>query len=92
MFSTFLTDSPYNETAWKRPEWDTMFNEARATLDENLRQELFFETQKQVWDEGGYLMWGFNNWVDAVAANVQGMEPSPVLALNGYNFTKAWLA
>jgi peptide/nickel transport system substrate-binding protein len=92
MLSTYLSTSPYNETGWKHPEWDQKFNEARGTLDKAKRQELFFSCQKDVWDAGGYLIWGYNNWVDAVAKNVNGIEPSDVLALDGYNFTKAWLA
>ena len=86
LVAAFTTDGPYNETALTRPDWDKRLNEARAALDPNTRQEMFNQLQEELWNEGGYIMWGFNNWVDAVAANVRGIEPSDVLALDGYNF------
>ena len=82
---------PLQRDRLTRPDWDKRLNEARAALDPNTRQEMFNQLQEELWNEGGYIMWGFNNWVDAVAANVRGIEPSDVLALDGHN-TRAWFA
>jgi peptide/nickel transport system substrate-binding protein len=87
-----LADAAFNETGWRRPDFDRRFREARGTLDEGSREEQYFELQQELYDEGGYLIWGFNDWVDAVSPRVNGVEPSPIFALGWYDFKEFWLA
>jgi peptide/nickel transport system substrate-binding protein len=89
---SLLTGAAFNETAWARKEFDRKFALARGTRSKAKRRELFFELQKEVWDQGGYIIWGFNNWVDAVSSKVHGVVPSPVFALGWYDFKSFWLA
>lgn len=72
-----VSQSPANETAWKFPEWDTAFNEALATEDDEARAELFGELQRQVQTEGGYVVWGFGDGVDLAAQGVTGAPTGP---------------
>jgi peptide/nickel transport system substrate-binding protein len=89
---SLLKGAAFNETAWSRPAFDREFAVARGTLNKARRRTLFFDLQKEVWNQGGYLIWGFNNWVDAVSAKVRGVVPSPVFALGWYDFKSFWLA
>ena len=89
---SLLTGAAFNETAWARKAFDRRFALARGTRDKKRRRQLFFELQGEVWNQGGYIIWGFNNWVDAVSAKVQGVVPSPVFALGWYDFKRFWLA
>ncbi|HZS89183.1 MAG TPA: ABC transporter substrate-binding protein [Chloroflexota bacterium] len=91
MQQALLSNAPYNETHWYRPEWDKLFNEAIGTLDAGKRQTLMFEVQKQLWDEGGYLMWGFAPQIDGLAKYVRGAVPNPAAALGAYDYRDFWL-
>jgi peptide/nickel transport system substrate-binding protein len=86
-----LTNSPYNETGWKSTSFDERFAKARGTLDEASRQEQYFALQQELYDDGGYLIWGFNDWVDAASPQLQGIQASPIFALGWYNFKEFWL-
>jgi peptide/nickel transport system substrate-binding protein len=87
-----LSDAAFNETGWRREDFDRRFREARGTLDEGSREEQYFELQRELHEEGGYLIWGFNDWVDAVSPRVNGVKPSPIFALGWYDFKEFWLA
>ena len=84
-------DAPYNETAWGEPNFDQLLNQALATPDPDERKPLMVEVQQQLWDEGGYLIWGFRNNVDVVSNTVQGITPSVVRPLGYYNLRDASL-
>jgi peptide/nickel transport system substrate-binding protein len=84
--------APYNETEWCRPEFDKLTAEARGTLDEARRRELYYEAQRMLYDEGGYLIWGFTNWVDAYRDNVNGLEPHVSRNLGDWRFENVSLS
>jgi len=81
----------YNETHWNDKEWGDRYSEAVATLDDNKRTELIHECQRIEWERGGNVIWGFANFVDALAANVAGLEPDVSQPLGGYGFGNAFL-
>jgi peptide/nickel transport system substrate-binding protein len=84
-------DSAYNETEWCVPEFDRLTAEASRTVDEARRGELYHEAQRMLYDEGGNLIWGFKNWVDAYRTNVQGFAPHAANPLGYYGFQEVWL-
>jgi peptide/nickel transport system substrate-binding protein len=86
----FNHGAPYNESHWERPEFDKLTNEARQTLDPKKRHELWVAAQKMLWDEGGYIIWGFPQLIDAHAANVYGFVSSSARALGWYTFTDVY--
>ncbi len=49
----FGADSPWNESYWKNPRFNSLLREARAELDDVKRRELYNEMQLIVRDEGG---------------------------------------
>lgn len=86
----FNHGAPYNESHWERPDFDKLTNEARRTLDPKKRRELWVAAQKMLYDEGGYMIWGFPQLIDAHAANVHGFVPSSARALGWYTFTDVY--
>lgn len=83
--------SPYNETQWYSSSFDKLCREAAGTLNKSKRQDLYHDIQKQLWHKGGYIIWGFQNFVDAYQPHVKGMKPHVFLALGYYSFENTWL-
>jgi peptide/nickel transport system substrate-binding protein len=81
-----------NETDWYRPDFNKLCDAARRTLDAKQRHELWVAAQRMLWNEGGYLIWGFLNYVDATSAKVHGLVPSAMRSLGWYTFTDTYFA
>lgn len=81
-----LKSSPYNETHWNDPEFNSLMTRARREFDADRRKELLQAAQKIEYDRGGHIVWGFKNQVDAYAANVTGFTPNSNLPLSNYEF------
>jgi peptide/nickel transport system substrate-binding protein len=80
-----LPDATYNETHFNNPEFNKLYEEALATVDEAQRCELIREMQQIEYDEGGHIVWGFYNIVDAHSAKVAGFkQDGGNLSLNKY--------
>ncbi|MGA6166779.1 ABC transporter substrate-binding protein [Amycolatopsis magusensis] len=89
--SRLLSTSPFNATAWKRPEFDAAFATAQSTVDEAGRTRLYHDLQRDLHDRGGLLAWGHPDWINAVAANVHGVQAVPPNTVNWARFDKVWL-
>ncbi|MGW5878911.1 ABC transporter substrate-binding protein [Nocardiopsis terrae] len=87
-----IVGAPYNETMWgEHEEWLGYLEEARQTADEDERNELIRKAQRIEYEEGGYIVWGFVNLLDAYAASVHGLEPSVSgHPLGSYAFHTMW--
>jgi len=71
---------------------DKLIDQARATLDQARRKELYNEIQKTIHNSGAIVLPCFLNYVDGVSKKVQGLTPIPVGNLGGFNFTdRIWL-
>jgi peptide/nickel transport system substrate-binding protein len=92
MEQAVIKGAPYNETHWDVPSFNKMFNQARAELDAAKRQTLYDDLQSILWNEGGYLIWGFVPFIDGLAHNVQGATPNPAQDLSNYMFRQYWLS
>ena len=84
-----MPGAAFNETHWDNQEFTDLINTAAQTLDEAQRTTLLQDAQELEYNEGGYIIWGFRQQVDAFATNVQGLEPSKYLPLGSYKFHKA---
>ena len=84
--------APYNETHWFNEQFDGITNQARRTLDSKKRHALWVEAQTMLHDDGGYIIWGFLNTLDAYSAKVHGLVPSVARPLGWYTFTNVYLA
>jgi peptide/nickel transport system substrate-binding protein len=86
-----LSDAVWNETHFRDKAYDKLIQSAIGATDEASAQELWNQVQQRQYDEGGYLLWGNQNLVDAAALNVQGIVPSAFFNLGGWNYRDVWL-
>ncbi len=94
MYTTaYLSTADWNDTRWKRPEFDEMLLAARAELDEAKRKDIYSKMGRMLNEEGGLMVPMFNDFVDAVSTKVQGWESDPNgPQMNWYAFKKTWKA
>jgi peptide/nickel transport system substrate-binding protein len=82
----------YNETHWDRQSFTDLFVKTIGELDEDERRRGYFDLQEILWNEGGYLIWGFFPFLDGLNKYVRGAVASPAQPLSNYNFRDFWLA
>jgi peptide/nickel transport system substrate-binding protein len=76
IFSTaFGGGAPYNETRWKNEHFDKILKEARSITDFSKRKEIYDEMQLMLHENGGHVILGFRNYVDAASNEVKGITP-----------------
>lgn len=73
----YLSNSDWNETHWKRPEFDAFISKARATIDVAKRTELYQKAQQLLRDDGGAIISVFPDALGASRANVIGWKLHP---------------
>jgi peptide/nickel transport system substrate-binding protein len=72
-----LSDAPTNETAWRSETFDEGFARAMSTRDETRRAELLSGIQRELWEDGGYVVWGTGDGLDLTAPGVRGLPDGP---------------
>ncbi|WP_436495163.1 ABC transporter substrate-binding protein [Actinokineospora sp. HUAS TT18] len=86
-----LTGSTTNTTKWARPEFDALYQKAVSTSDAQARGAVYGEMQRSLHAEGGYLMWGFADWIVGTSPKVGGVATAPANTLDWARFDKVWL-
>ena len=86
-----LSTAPYNETQWKVPAFDSLIAQGRRTVNAKKRGELYNAAQKMLYDQGGYIIWGFVNLLDGLNRKVRGLHGHPGRNLGFYNFNDVTL-
>ena len=94
MYSTaYLSSADWNDTRFKREDFDAMLLKARAELDSTKRKAIYTDMGMMVRDEGGLICPMFNDYVDGVSDKVQGWVADPTGELmSGTWSSKCWLA
>jgi peptide/nickel transport system substrate-binding protein len=78
MYSTaYLSTADWNDTRWKRPEWDAKLLAARGELDEGKRKQMYSELGQELRNEGGLILPMFNDFVSGVSKKVGGWIDDP---------------
>ena len=77
-----------NYVLFKNPRADQLIEEARATLDDTRRNELYRKLGRVLYDEAPYTFLYSRPSLDAVKNRVRGLRPSVVW----YDFQDVWLA
>lgn len=93
MYTTaLLSTADWNDTRFKRPEFDKMLFAARSELDETKRKAIYHDMAVMVRDEGGEIVPFFADFTDATGKRVAGYEPSPIGELmDGYALPACWV-
>jgi len=70
-----MPGSLYDETHWAEgnSKYMDLVKEAYKTVDDAARNDLINQASTIEYNEGGYIVYAFDNQVDAMAANVMGM-------------------
>ncbi|MFF4274205.1 ABC transporter substrate-binding protein [Streptomyces sp. NPDC001536] len=88
-----LTGSTTNATKWHHKDFDALYEQAQSTRDKTERAALYQRMQRRLYTEGGFLIWGFADWIIATAKTVKGVESkAPANTLDWARFDKVWLA
>ncbi|MEU9377972.1 ABC transporter substrate-binding protein [Streptomyces sp. NPDC048255] len=88
-----LTGSTTNATRWQQKDFDDLYQQAQSTRDVTQRGALYERMQRRLYDEGGFLIWGFADWIIATAPTVHGVsKQAPANTLDWARFDKIWLA
>lgn len=94
--NSYASTGIINATHWyKSPSFQrtkSLLRETRVTDDKTKLADIWHELQMQQFNEGGEIIYGTYDYVDAVASNVQGLTPSKYLFASGCNLRKAWLS
>ena len=89
----YSSSSDWNDSNWKRPEFDKLITEARAELDQKKRKEMYGKAQEMIADDGGMICFAITDYLDGYAKNVMGNEPHARYDLNDERIAeKAWFA
>jgi peptide/nickel transport system substrate-binding protein len=86
-----LTDSGTNVTKWADPAFDALYRKAVSTVDQQERGAVYREMQDSLHARGGYLMWGFADWIVGASPAVGGIETAPANTLDWARFDRVWL-
>ncbi|MEU9716813.1 ABC transporter substrate-binding protein [Streptomyces sp. NPDC047976] len=88
-----LTGSTTNATKWQQKDFDDLYQQAQSTRDTTQRAALYERMQRRLYDEGGFLIWGFADWIIATTPKVHGVSKmAPANTLDWARFDKIWLA
>lgn len=91
MFSTsFASDAPWNDTHWQNERFNFLLKEARKEVDVPKRQEMYFEMQKIVNEDGGTIVHSLPSIVDAASDKVQHGTLAGNLPLDGDRCIERW--
>jgi len=85
-FMAMTPDAPFHETRWNDKKWFDQLDGVLAETDPALQQEMLFDLQEVLFDEGGYVVWGFRSTLDAYRSGIIGIEPSVFKALGGGDY------
>ncbi|MBV7696309.1 ABC transporter substrate-binding protein [Streptomyces sp. TRM70350] len=87
-----LSDSTTNATKWQHKDFDALYQQAQSTRDKTERAAVYERMQRRLYTEGGFLVWGFADWILGTARNVKGVErDAPANTLDWARFDKVWL-
>ena len=93
MYSTaYVSSADWNDTRFKRPDFDKMIVAARGELDQDKRKKMYRDMGLMMRDEGGLLVPFFNQYIDASGQGVQGWVNNPAQEMcGGYALAMCWL-
>ncbi len=70
--TSYVSDAEWNDTRFKRPDFDQLVYQARGELDDAKRRALYRQIALIVRDEGGLILPVFNDFVNAASPQMKG--------------------
>jgi peptide/nickel transport system substrate-binding protein len=88
----FLPGAAWNESHVADEGLAKLIVEARGTLDQAKRKQLYGEVQKTMYETSGYVIPAFEDFVDGTSGKVKGIEPVPIGYVGGMLFAETvWM-
>jgi ABC-type transport system substrate-binding protein len=88
----FRSRSPYNETHWDDPHYNSLYAAAISTVDQAKRTQIAQDMQVIDYDSGGLIIPYFCPVIDAHSSKIMGIEKSKVgRPLGNYNWASIWI-
>jgi peptide/nickel transport system substrate-binding protein len=88
----YKSDAAWNESRYVNPKFDQMLLEARGSLDEAKRKQIYGEMQAMVAKDAATIIPAYIASADAMSTKVGGLNPHPLGMLQGYNIADTvWL-
>ena len=72
--SYYGSQSAFNTSGYQTPTFDALLADAQAAIDDTDRETKFKELQRMLHAEGGDIVWGFAELLDATAPGVSDVE------------------
>ncbi len=72
----YRSNAGWNETHWSNKDFDTLLDQAEATLDINERKKIVAQLQKILQEQGGIAQPIWNSVIDANNKSVRGLLPA----------------
>lgn len=76
----YKSDAPWNETYWRREDFDQLLVAARGELDETKRRQMYHDVQEMIWQDGGSILPYFSNELYAQSDKLRGLVRAPVFS------------
>ncbi|WP_054308666.1 ABC transporter substrate-binding protein [Mesorhizobium sp. 1M-11] len=90
--TSYVSNAEWNDTRFKRPDFDKLVAEARGELDETKRRALYRQMAVTVHDEGGLILPVFNDYLNASSKKLKGFVDDIGNDLsNGRIASRVWL-
>jgi peptide/nickel transport system substrate-binding protein len=87
-----ITHGPYNVTHWGSPSADRVLLDAVGAINASDAQQRWSAVQELQFNEGGYIIWDVEPFIDGYGLSVQGVSATPAGFANNYDFKSAWLS
>lgn len=78
MSLTFKSTAPWNESFWRRRDFDQLLAQSRAELDSEKRKVMYADLQAMISDDCGLIIPVFVDEIFGLSNSVDGLISSPV--------------
>ncbi|MFV0383172.1 ABC transporter substrate-binding protein [Paracoccus sp. (in: a-proteobacteria)] len=90
--TSYISSAEWNDTRFKREDFDKLVLQARAELDQGIRAELYRQIAMIQRDEGGTILPVFNDYINGGSKRLRGFVPDIGNDLsNGKVASRVWL-
>lgn len=88
--TTYASNAPWNDTAWKNARFDELLVLGRAEPDTAKRQAIYAEMQQLLHDDGGALVIAYALFIDAMSKKIGHGPIGNMLQCDNFRMAERW--
>ena len=89
--TSYISSAEWNDTRFKRPDFDKMLLQARSELDDAKRKAIYRDMAVLMRDEGGLILPVFNDYLNGSVKDLKGfISDIGNDTSNGYVASRVW--